>query len=77
MGFSNNEHVLEVRQSSFLPKKKVFIPRRYAITTFNPKHIDYLHDLGARQRECNMLLFCLSSKIVPIRESSLMLYLGC
>ena len=44
MGFSNNEHVLEVRQSSFLPKKKFVIPRRYAITTFNPTHIDYLHN---------------------------------
>ena len=44
MGFSNNEHVLEARQSSFLPKKKVFIPRRYATTTLNPKHIDYLHN---------------------------------
>ena len=44
MGFSNNEHVLEARQASFLPKKKVFIPRIYAITTFNPKHIDYLHN---------------------------------
>ena len=42
MGFSNNEHVLEVRQPSFLPKKKVVIPRRFI--TFNPKYIDYLHN---------------------------------